>query len=88
MRRHQAQGMHMASTDKQTRKDAIFAWEGKDKSGKLVRGEMRAMTQTVVRTTLRRQGILPVKIKKQSFKGGGTRSPKRTSRFSRASWRR
>ena len=75
----------MASTDKADKKkaDAIFAWEGKDKSGKLVRGEMRAMTETVVSTTLRRQGILPVKIKKQSFKGGGTVTEKDITLFTR-----
>ncbi|MDO8932121.1 MAG: type II secretion system F family protein [Rhodocyclaceae bacterium] len=74
----------MASTDKiDKKKDAIFAWEGKDKSGKLVRGEMRAMTQTVVSTTLRRQGILPVKIKKQSFKGGGQVTEKDITLFTR-----
>ena len=52
-------------------KEFNFIWEGKDKSGKIVRGEMRAAGGTVVSTTLRRQGILPVKIKKQSFRGGG-----------------
>ena len=31
-------------------KEITFLWEGKDKSGKLVRGEMRAATQTVVST--------------------------------------
>ncbi|MDD5248809.1 MAG: type II secretion system F family protein [Rhodocyclaceae bacterium] len=68
---------------KSERKESLFAWEGKDKSGKLVRGEMRAMTETVVSTTLRRQGILPVKIKKQSFKGGGKVTEKDITLFTR-----
>jgi type IV pilus assembly protein PilC len=64
-------------------KEFNFIWEGKDKSGKIVRGEMRAAGETVVSTTLRRQGILPVKIKKQSFRGGGRVSEKDVSLFTR-----
>ena len=37
-------------------KETIFAWEGKDKSGKTVRGELRAGGEAVVNVTLRRQG--------------------------------
>ncbi len=48
-----------------TVKEHIFTWEGKDKTGKLVRGEMRAGGETLVRTTLRRQGVLVTKIKQQ-----------------------
>ena len=33
-------------------------WEGKDKAGKIVRGEMRAGGEAVVNATLRRQGIV------------------------------
>ena len=78
----------MASADKADKKksgpkESVFAWEGKDKAGKAVRGEMRAMTETVVSTTLRRQGILPLKIKKQSFKGGGKITEKDITLFTR-----
>ncbi|MDO9242946.1 MAG: type II secretion system F family protein [Rhodocyclaceae bacterium] len=62
---------------------ATFAWEGKDKSGKIVRGEMRAATETVVRTTLRRQGLLVSKVKKQSFRGGGKVTDKDITLFTR-----
>ncbi|MFT4172903.1 MAG: type II secretion system F family protein [Rhodocyclaceae bacterium] len=48
-------------------KDTLFTWEGKDKSGKIVRGEMRAQTENVVQATLRRQGISVTKVKKRSF---------------------
>jgi type IV pilus assembly protein PilC len=58
-----------AKTEK--KKEDNFAWEGKDKSGKTVRGEMRAGGEAVVRTTLRRQGVMVTKIKKQRAKGGG-----------------
>ena len=44
-------------------KEATFSWEGKDKAGKLIRGEMRAGGEAVVNATLRRQGILVTKVK-------------------------
>ncbi len=53
------------------KKEAVFLWEGKDKGGRVLRGEMRAGGQAVVQATLRRQGILVTKIKKQSLRGGG-----------------
>lgn len=62
---------------------AVFTWEGKDKSGKIVRGEMRAATETVVRTTLRRQGLLVTKVNKQRFKRGGKITDKDITLFTR-----
>ena len=47
-----------------------FSWEGKDKSGKLVKGEIRASGENIVTATLRRQGITNPKVKKQSRSGG------------------
>lgn len=64
-------------------KEYTFQWEGKDKSGKIMRGEIRAASQAVVNTTLRRQGILPVKVKKQSFRGGGSIKEKDIAIFTR-----
>lgn len=64
-------------------KETVFAWEGKDKSGKIVRGEMRAATVTVVNTTLRRQGVLPTKVKKQTLRGGGSVTEKDITLFTR-----
>ncbi len=55
---------------KQQQKEILFVWEGKDKSGKIVRGEMRAATENVVQASLRRQGISVLKIKKRSFGRG------------------
>ena len=49
-------------------KEAIFAWEGRDKAGKIVRGEIRASGEAVVNVTLRRQGIAVKKIKRKSFR--------------------
>ena len=68
-------------------KEMTFSWEGKDKSGKTVKGEMRAGGDAPVKATLRRQGINVSKIKKQSA-GGGGRSGRRTYRSSRARWPR
>lgn len=59
------------ATEKKGDKQVTFAWEGKDKSGKIVRGEVRAASETVVRTTLRRQGLMVTKVKKVSFGSGG-----------------
>jgi type IV pilus assembly protein PilC len=52
-------------------KEYNFIWEGKDRSGKIVRGEMRAGGQAVVQATLRRQGVLVTKVKKQKMASGG-----------------
>lgn len=64
-------------------KEYTFLWEGKSKDGKIVRGEMRAATETVVQNTLRRQGILVSKISKQRFKGGGKVTDKDITLFTR-----
>jgi len=71
------------ATEKKNDKQALFAWEGKDKSGKILRGEIRAASETVVRTTLRRQGLMVSKIKKVSFKGGGKVTDKDVTLFTR-----
>src|SRR5574343_548753 len=58
-----------ASAAKQI-KDFVFEWEGRDKNGKVVRGEMRAGGEAMVSASLRRQGILITKIKKRRLSGG------------------
>lgn len=60
-----------------------YTWEGKDKSGKIVRGEMRAASPTLVRTTLRRQGILVTKVSKQTFGAKGRVTDKDITLFTR-----
>ena len=52
-------------------KEVTFTWVGKNKAGKIVRGEQRATTEAVVSATLRRQGILVTKVSKQRLAGGG-----------------
>jgi type IV pilus assembly protein PilC len=78
----------MAAPKKPVKKDLgvkefNFIWEGKDKTGKTVRGEMRAASEAVVSTTLRRQAILPVKVKKQTFRKGGKVGEKDITLFTR-----
>lgn len=48
----------------------LYTWEGKDKSGKIVKGEMRASGENIVNATLRRQGIQQAKVKKSSSGSG------------------
>ncbi len=64
-------------------KDAIFEWEGKDKNGKAVRGELRAGGESVVSASLRRQGILVSKIKKRRTAGGKKVKQKDIALFTR-----
>ncbi|MDX9716969.1 type II secretion system F family protein [Thauera sp. WH-2] len=64
-------------------KEELYNWEGKDKTGKLVRGEMRALGDAVVHATLRRQGIQPTKVKKQRMSRGGRVKDKDIALFTR-----
>ena len=64
-------------------KDSIFEWEGKDKNGKLVRGEIRAGGEAVVNASLRRQGILITKVKKRRTSGGKAIKQKDIAIFTR-----
>jgi type IV pilus assembly protein PilC len=67
----------------QAAKANIWAWQGIDRAGKKVRGEMRAATEAVVSNALRRQGIKVDKIKKQTFRGGGSIKEKEIALFTR-----
>jgi type IV pilus assembly protein PilC len=64
-------------------KEAVYAWEGKDKSGKTVRGELRAGGEAVVNVTLRRQGIMVTKVKKKAYRSGKKVSDKDITLFTR-----
>lgn len=64
-------------------KEFAFVWEGKDKTGKIIRGELRATSETVVQATLRRQGVLVTKVSKQRFKRGGKITDKDITLFTR-----
>jgi type IV pilus assembly protein PilC len=64
-------------------KELSYAWEGKDKSGKVVKGEMRAGGEAVVRATLRRQGVMVDKVKQRKAGSGGSVSEKDVTLFTR-----
>jgi len=44
----------------------MYAWEGIDKNGKRVKGEMSGQTDALIKATLRRQGVNPLKVKKKA----------------------
>jgi len=64
-------------------KESVFAWEGKDKTGKTVRGELRAGGEAVVNVTLRRQGIMVTKVKKKVYRSGKKITDKDITLFTR-----
>ncbi len=66
-------------------KDIPYSWEGKDRKGNKVRGRLLAKNENEVRADLRRQSIVPVKIKKQQslFRTGGSISAMDIAIFSR-----
>jgi type IV pilus assembly protein PilC len=64
-------------------KEFTFLWEGRDRGGKTVRGEMRAGGETVVSSTLRRQGITVTKVRKQRYKRGKKIQDKDITMFTR-----
>jgi type IV pilus assembly protein PilC len=75
--------MATASAAARNAKEIIFEWEGKDKNGKMVRGEIRAGGEAVVSASLRRQGILVNKIKKRRSSGGKSIKQKDIAIFTR-----
>lgn len=69
-------------------KTNMFVWEGTDKSGKKVKGEMSGQSDALVKAMLRRQGVNPLKVKKKPkpLFGGeskGKVTPKDITVFSR-----
>ncbi|HEX4597178.1 MAG TPA: type II secretion system F family protein, partial [Burkholderiaceae bacterium] len=64
-------------------REFLYLWEGRDKAGRVVRGEMRAGGESVVAASLRRRGILATKIKKQTLPRGRKISVKDLALFTR-----
>jgi type IV pilus assembly protein PilC len=71
----------------EAKKADMYAWEGMDKAGKRVKGELSGQSEALVKATLRRQGINPLKVKKKTKPllggGGGKITPKDITVFSR-----
>src|ERR1041384_2868957 len=60
----------MATATAKDVKEYTFIWTGVDRNQREIRGEVRAASETVVTTNLRRQGIRVTKIKRQTLRGG------------------
>lgn len=67
------------------KRDTAFVWQGMDKKGNRVKGRSLAPDEATLRADLRRQGIAPSRIKKQTsaFKAGGKPKPEDIAVFSR-----
>ena len=50
-----------------TATQAPFTWEGKDRTGKTVKGKVVSTSEAAVRSELRRQGVVPTRVRKQSM---------------------
>jgi len=64
-------------------KETVYEWEGRDKNGKVMRGEMRAGGEAMVSASLRRQGILVTRVKKRRMSGGRAVKQKDIAIFTR-----
>lgn len=67
-------------------KSSMYVWEGVDKTGKRVKGEMSGDSDMLIKATLRRQGVNPLKVKKKPkslFEAGGKITTKDVTVFSR-----
>ncbi len=73
----------MATAKPKDTKETVFEWEGKDRNGKQVRGEIRAGGENQVQSALRRQGVIPTKIKKRRMGAGKSIKPKDLAIFTR-----
>ena len=50
-----------------TATQAPFTWEGTDRTGKKVKGKVVSTSEAAVRSELRRQGVVPTRVRKQSM---------------------
>ena len=73
----------MATAVSKKTPDFVFEWEGKDRNGKQVRGETRAIGENQVMAAMRRQGIIVTKVKKRRMRSGKRIKPKDIAIFTR-----
>jgi len=76
----------MAAIAKRDTKDVKlynYSWTGKDKTGKVMRGEVRAGGEHIVLAQLRRQGMQSISVKKVTMRGGKKVTEKDISIFTR-----
>jgi len=70
----------MAVATKKRPKFDAYVWEGVDKQGKKMKGEMEAASVAFVKATLRRQGINPAKVAKRGSSLFSARKKKITAK--------
>ena len=73
----------MATDKSKDAKEAMFEWEGKDRNGEQVRGDIRAVGENQIRAALRRQGVVATRIKKRRMSSGKAIRPKDLAIFTR-----
>jgi len=66
----------MAASDM---KNYVFAWEGKNRNGNVVKGQETGPTEAVVKANLRRKGISPIRVQRKSGSSGKERKRKITA---------
>lgn len=64
-------------------RDHVYEWEGRDRHGKKLNGELRAAGEAAVQASLRRQGIYVQKLKRRRDRGGRAIKPKDIALFTR-----
>ncbi|NQD92327.1 type II secretion system F family protein, partial [Pseudomonas sp. CrR25] len=67
-------------------KTSVFSWEGRDKKGAIVKGELSGQNPALVKAQLRKQGINPTKVRKKStslFSAGKKIKPMDIALFTR-----
>ena len=73
-----------SSSSRRDVKEYTYTWEGTDRNGRQLRGEVKAASETVVITNLRRQGVGSPRSSGRPS-AAAARSARRTSRSSPAS---
>jgi type IV pilus assembly protein PilC len=70
---------------KRSPKQSPYTWEGTDRSGNKVKGKTVAVSEAAVRSELRRQGVVPLRVRRKSqlFANTGKVTPQDIAIFSR-----
>lgn len=72
-----------SKTSSRSAEDTLYQWEGKDKTGRLLRGEVRADTESLVKASLRKQGVKVTRIRKRRMTRGKQISDRDIALFTR-----
>jgi type IV pilus assembly protein PilC len=60
-------------------REYTFVWEGTDRKGARVKGQSVGPSESMIKTQLRKQGVNPIKVRKQSALFAGSRKKKITT---------